>query len=95
MRYEAVLRQEAVDDLDKLALSAVVLSAFFDGLARLEEDPINLSRRPTFPFAGLNALMHHIAFRESEGKHFFTVFFHFGQDEKTLIVTHIGHTLYE
>lgn len=53
MRYEAVLRQEAIDDLD------------------------------------------HIAFRESEGKHFFTVFFHFDEDEATLIITHIGYTLYE
>ena len=94
MNYSAELRQEAVEDLDRLGLSVSVLSQFFDHLSRLEADPLGLSRPPGFPFARLNARMFEFFCRDSEGKRHFTVFFHFGDNEKTLIVTHIGHTYY-
>ncbi|HTU18911.1 MAG TPA: hypothetical protein VMG10_12700 [Gemmataceae bacterium] len=92
MPYELLLTDQAEQDLTRLPPH--LLNIVEREMERLGANPLHLGRRavsPPYPPGGQMYQFQHD--EPDEERHFFTILFHFGQDEKTLFVTGIGHQL--
>jgi hypothetical protein len=71
-------------------LPAEVLESLDDAFRRLAESPTQCSRPAVFPYPPRGQVFHHHC--DHQGiRHWFVVFFHYGQDETTLDVFAITH----
>lgn len=69
-----------------------VQEAIYAQISRLEEDPIKHSRKSMFPYHPKDGSTS-IFFADEYGgtRHAITLFFFYGQDEKSLLISKLGH----
>jgi hypothetical protein len=93
MAYEVVLTKKALSELQGFPAEAQF--AIQAELVKLAEDPFSLSRKTVSPPYPPGGMMREFESFAADGvMHHFVVLFHFGVDEKTLIVRGIGYRTY-
>jgi hypothetical protein len=94
MTYGVSYEQEAEDDLDRIAnkFGPLLASYVMDQIDECAKDPVNRSRRASFPHLPYPKFQF---WGPNEEKRFhFTVLFRYLQDERTLSIVAIGFVDY-
>ncbi len=89
MGYSVEFEREALADLAEL--DAMLASRLLDEIERCATQPTLQSRRPGLPYLPYQRF--EIKLEHDEEKHFFAVLFQYGQDEQTLHIRYIGHSI--
>jgi hypothetical protein len=93
MNYEIRLMPDAESDLNRLAVW--LRERTESHLTSLSNHPSVLSRPSVSPPYPPGGMISEVCFESGDGvSHYITVFFLYGQDETSLIVTRIGHVRY-
>jgi hypothetical protein len=88
--YKVRLKAKAEAEYD--SLPPELQEAVEAGIARLARDPLRLGRRVVSPPYPPGGQMYPFDYQEGTLIHHFVVFYVFGLDEDTLVVTSIGRT---
>lgn len=89
MGYSVEFEREALEDLAKL--DPVLASRLLDEVERCAVASTTQSRRAGLPYLPYQRF--EIELTHDDVKHFFAVLFQYGQDEQTLHVRYIGHSI--
>lgn len=91
MRYRCRLSDIAEADL--VRLPTPIRSYLVKHLRRLEKNPSALSIPSHFPYPEKCQLFHLPIYTHNATRHHLIVLFRYGQDEETLLIVGIGHSI--
>jgi len=93
MNYEIVFGERALDRIpDTTPLD--VIDCLDSHLRKLADDPTKLGRRACFPFPP-KGQMYNFRCNSNGKRYYFVAFFYFGEDERTLCVYKVTHSVDE